>query len=91
MKSERRHELQHNELAEWLIKSGDSLQQHQNAILSAVVVAAAVLSILAALLGGHGPAVQALVAAVTVGIGAMGGVFVSALALTVHSAASSSA
>ena len=38
MKSERRHELQHNELAVWLLKSGESLQQHQNAILSAVVV-----------------------------------------------------
>lgn len=61
------------------------------AVLLCIVVAAAVLSILAALLGGQGPAVQAIVAAVTVGIGAMGGVFVSALALTVHSAASSSA
>jgi tetratricopeptide (TPR) repeat protein len=44
MKSERRHELQHNELAEWLIKSGDSLQQHQNAILSAAVVVIALLA-----------------------------------------------
>jgi hypothetical protein len=38
MKSERRHELQHNELAVWLIKSGESLQEHQNAIISAIVI-----------------------------------------------------
>jgi hypothetical protein len=43
MKSARRHELQHNELADWLLKSGESLQQHQNAILSGVVVVFAVL------------------------------------------------
>jgi hypothetical protein len=55
------------------------------------LAAAAVLSILAALRVGQGPAVQAIVAAVTVGIGAIGCVFFSALALTLHSAASSSA
>jgi hypothetical protein len=55
------------------------------------MAAAAVLSIVAALLVGQGPAVQAIVAAVTVGIGAIGCVFFSALALTLHSAASSSA
>jgi hypothetical protein len=60
-------------------------------VLLCSLVAAAVLSILAAVLIGEGPAVQAIVAAVTVGIGAIGGVFFSALALTLHSAASSSA
>lgn len=33
MKSERRHELQHNELAAWLNKSFKAIQPHQNAIL----------------------------------------------------------
>jgi hypothetical protein len=60
-------------------------------VLICSLAAAAVLSILAALLVGQGPAVQAIVAAVTVGIGAIGCVFFSALALTLHSAASSSA
>jgi hypothetical protein len=55
------------------------------------LAAAAVLSILAALLAGEGPAVQALAAAVTVGVWAIWCVFLSALALTLHSAASSSA
>jgi hypothetical protein len=59
--------------------------------LICTLAAAAVLGILAALLVGQGPAVQAIVAAVTVGIGAIGCVFFSALALTLHSAASSSA
>ena len=60
-------------------------------LLICTLAAAAVLSILAALLVGQGPAVQAIVAAVTVGIWAIGCVFFSALALTLHSAASSSA
>jgi hypothetical protein len=60
-------------------------------LLICTLAAAAVLSILAALLVGEGPAVQAIVAAVTVGIWAIGCVFFSALALTLHSAASSSA
>jgi hypothetical protein len=60
-------------------------------LLICTLAAAAVLSILAALLGGQGSAVQAIVAAVTVGIWAIGCVFLSALALTLHSAASSSA
>lgn len=38
MKSERRHELQHNDLATWLLKTGESLQRHQNAILAVVIV-----------------------------------------------------
>ena len=38
MKSERRHELQHNELAEWLFKAGEQLKPYQNLILAAVVV-----------------------------------------------------
>lgn len=38
MKSERRHELQHNELAEWLIKSIESVKPYQNLILVVVVI-----------------------------------------------------
>jgi predicted negative regulator of RcsB-dependent stress response len=41
MKSERRHELQHNELAEWLFKTGEQLKPHQNLIM-AVIAAVAV-------------------------------------------------
>jgi tetratricopeptide (TPR) repeat protein len=44
MKSERRHELQHNELAEWLIQGIEAFRPHQNTILTvvlAIVVAAA--------------------------------------------------
>ncbi|HEX2789308.1 MAG TPA: hypothetical protein VHN17_02655 [Steroidobacteraceae bacterium] len=60
-------------------------------LLICTLAAAALLSIVAALLGGEGSAVQAIVAAVTIGIWAIGCVFLSALALTLHSAASSSA
>jgi hypothetical protein len=60
-------------------------------VLICTLAAAAVLSIVAALLGGQGSVVQAIVAAVTIGIWAIGCVFLSALALTLHSAASSSA
>jgi hypothetical protein len=60
-------------------------------LLICSLAAGAVLSILAALLGGQGSAVQAIVAAVTVGVWAIWCVFLSAVALTLHSAASSSA
>ena len=40
MKSERRHELQHNELAEWLFKTGEQLKPYQNLILAGVVAIA---------------------------------------------------
>jgi hypothetical protein len=85
-----------------LVRCVQLLQPHWWKVLATIVIAAlvllictlaaaAVLSILAALLVGEGPAVQAVVAAVTVGIWAIGCVFFSALALTLHSAASSSA
>ena len=38
MRSEQRHELQHNELAEWLFQTGEQLKPHQNLILAAVAV-----------------------------------------------------
>ena len=38
MKSERRHELQHNELAEWLFKTGEQLKPFQNLILAGVAI-----------------------------------------------------
>jgi hypothetical protein len=44
MKSERRHELQHNELAEWLFKTGEQIKPHQNLILA--VVAAIVVVVI---------------------------------------------
>ena len=37
MKSERRHELQHNELADWLAKTAEAIRPHQNAILAGLV------------------------------------------------------
>jgi len=85
-----------------LVRSVQLMQPHWWKALATIVIAvlillictlaaAAVLSIVAALLGGEGSAVQAIVAAVTVGIWAIGCVFLSALALTLHSAASSSA
>ena len=37
MRSERRHELQHNELADWLFTAGQRIKPYQNAILAAVV------------------------------------------------------
>jgi predicted negative regulator of RcsB-dependent stress response len=39
MKSERRHELQHNDLADWLAKSAEAIKPYQNMILAATVVA----------------------------------------------------
>ena len=38
MKSERRHELQHNELAEWLAKSAQAIKPYQNIVFAAVVL-----------------------------------------------------
>jgi len=38
MKRERRHELQHNELADWLAKAIERLKPYQNVIVAAVVV-----------------------------------------------------
>jgi predicted negative regulator of RcsB-dependent stress response len=37
MKSERRHELQHNELATWLATTSEAIKPYQNIILAAVV------------------------------------------------------
>ncbi len=39
MKSERRHELQHNALLDWLMQKGESVKPHLNAILLGIVVA----------------------------------------------------
>jgi hypothetical protein len=44
MRSERRHELQHNELAEWLFKAGQRVKPYQNAILAAVVALVVVVA-----------------------------------------------
>ncbi len=38
MKSERRHELQHNALADWMAQTGKELKPYQNLILSVVVI-----------------------------------------------------
>lgn len=38
MKSERRHELQHNELADWIARSYETVRPYGNAILAAVAV-----------------------------------------------------
>lgn len=38
MKSERRHELQHNALADWMARTGEELKPYQNLILSVVVI-----------------------------------------------------
>lgn len=40
MKGERRHELQHNELAEWIIRTGKAIQPYQNLVLALVIAAA---------------------------------------------------
>ena len=40
MKSERRHELQHNELADWLMKTGQQLKPYQNLLTIAVLAGA---------------------------------------------------
>jgi hypothetical protein len=44
MKSERRHELQHNILLDWLATTGESLKPYQNIILSAVTLLLVVLA-----------------------------------------------
>ncbi len=44
MKSERRHELQHNELATWIIKSAQAVQPYQNLILPFVVITAVAIA-----------------------------------------------
>ncbi len=61
------------------------------AVLVCMLVVAALLNILAAMLAGQGPAFEAIVAAGTIAIGAVVVVFMSALALTLHSTASNSA
>src|ERR1700722_5094585 len=64
------------------------------ALLAFVVCAlvfAAIISVLAGLLAGNGPALEAIEAASSVALGALLFVFLSALALVLHSAASSSA
>jgi hypothetical protein len=38
MKSERRHELQHNELADWLVKSAETIKPYQNLVFAVVVL-----------------------------------------------------
>ena len=40
MKSERRHELQHNVLADWLAKSAETIKPYQNMVFWAVAVGA---------------------------------------------------
>ena len=60
------------------------------AIIAAIVFGA-MLAALAGLLGSDGPAFEALSAAGTVAFGALFVVFLSALQLVLHSAASSSA
>jgi hypothetical protein len=60
-------------------------------LLICTLAASAVLGIVAVLLAGQESFLRAIVAAVTVAIWAIGCVFFSALALTLHSAASSSA
>jgi predicted negative regulator of RcsB-dependent stress response len=43
MKSERRHELQHNALADWLVTTYEQFKPYQNAILGAVLLVAVAL------------------------------------------------
>ena len=38
MKSERRHELQHNTLADWLVNASETIKPYQNQILAAVTL-----------------------------------------------------
>jgi len=64
------------------------------ALLAFVVCAlvfAAIIGVLAGVLAGNGPAFQAIQSASSVALGALFFVFLSALALVIHSAASSSA
>jgi hypothetical protein len=73
---------------------GRSLAAVVFALLAFLVCAlafAAVISVLAGLLAGNGPALEAIETASSVALGALLFVFISALALVLHSAASSSA
>jgi len=45
MKSKRRHELQHNALADWLIKTGKTLAPYQNHITWGVVIVLVVIAV----------------------------------------------
>jgi hypothetical protein len=45
MKSERRHELQHNELADWLFKTGQSLKPYQNLIVAGIAIAVVAVAV----------------------------------------------
>ncbi|MGA2031264.1 MAG: hypothetical protein ABSG68_03320 [Thermoguttaceae bacterium] len=45
MKSERRHELQHNELAQWLRDTYQSVQPYQNTVLGIVLLLAVALAV----------------------------------------------
>jgi hypothetical protein len=47
MKSERRHELQHNELAEWIFKAGQWLKPYQNVVLAAAVILIVLIAVYA--------------------------------------------
>jgi len=43
MKTERRHELQHNQLADWIGNQVGQVQQHTKTILAAVILGSAVI------------------------------------------------
>ncbi|MBN1394868.1 MAG: tetratricopeptide repeat protein [Pirellulales bacterium] len=45
MKSERRHELQHNALADWLVKIGTALKPYQNLIFVAAILLLAAFAV----------------------------------------------
>ena len=73
---------------------GRSLAAFVFALLAFMVCAlafAAIISVLAGLLAGNGPALEAIETASSVALGALLFVFLTALALVLHSAASSSA
>jgi hypothetical protein len=44
MKSERRHELQHNVLADWLVTTAETIKPYQNIVVTAVLVVLAVFA-----------------------------------------------
>ena len=44
MKSERRHELQHNALADWLVKAGETTKPYQNIMLASIVLVVVALA-----------------------------------------------
>jgi predicted negative regulator of RcsB-dependent stress response len=60
MRSERRHELQHNELADWLFTAGQRIKPYQNMITAAVV--ALVVGVAAYSWWSHNSAAQATLA-----------------------------